>query len=57
MSQKVSKWEGLEKDALKYGIFDIYEAYKKKIVVKNPNIKHLAWKVFSDYLLIKKSDK
>lgn len=53
----MSKRSELEKDCTKFGILDILGEYKNKLGShKNPKIHHLAWVVYSDYLLLSKSE-
>lgn len=53
-----NKRERLEKDVERFWLEEPYQYYKKKLWErhKNPNINHLAWIVFADYLLLKKSN-
>lgn len=52
-----SKWKDIVKDCTKYNILPILEEYKNKLSQKKPQIHHLARTVYSDYLLLKKSNK
>lgn len=57
LNQFMSKRSELEKDCTKFGILDILGEYKNKLGShKNPKIHHLAWVVYSDYLLLSKSE-
>jgi len=52
----MSKRDELEGDCTKFGILHILDEYKSKLWShKNPKIHHLAWVVYSDYLLLSKS--
>lgn len=55
---KKNKRQELEKDCERFGITDILWKYKSKLQSnKTPKIHHLAWVVYSDYLLLSKSSK
>lgn len=51
-----NKRQQLQKDCERFGISDVFDIYKNKLQSnKNPKIHHLAWVVYSDYLLLLKS--
>lgn len=53
---KESKRSEIEKDVEKFGIDEAYQEYKKSLSWKKGKVKihDLAWKVYSDYLLLTK---
>lgn len=57
MSRKDNnKWRDIMKDCTKFGIVYILDEFKNRLHQKKPQIHHLARAVYSDYLLITKSD-
>lgn len=54
--QDNSKRKDIIKDCSKFEIMHILEEYKHKLIQKKPQIHHLARVVYSDYLLLLKSD-